>query len=115
MLIALVAGALLAGNALLCTVAIGELGEGLSTVVVNAHVLIFPSAAQKQPDHRNALVLEEPPPPIPRGLPGPQLQDCPLIHDPAVPAAIVYPRHDRPPSSVQEQALTRVSIIAPQS
>ncbi|MBO0813440.1 MAG: EamA family transporter [Microlunatus sp.] len=42
---ALVAGALFAGDALLWTAAIFELGAGLSTVVVNAQVLILPLLA----------------------------------------------------------------------
>lgn len=42
---ALLAGALFAGDALLWTAAIYELGAGLSTVVVNAQVLILPLLA----------------------------------------------------------------------
>lgn len=42
---AIVAGALFAGDALLWTAAIFELGAGLSTVVVNAQVLILPLLA----------------------------------------------------------------------
>jgi len=44
-LVALLAGALFAGDALLWTAAIGELGAGLSTVVVNAQVLMVPLLA----------------------------------------------------------------------
>lgn len=44
-LTALAAGVLFAGDALLWTAAIGELGAGLSTVVVNAQVLLLPLLA----------------------------------------------------------------------
>lgn len=43
--VAVCAGALFAGDALLWTAAIYELGAGLSTVIVNAQVLIFPLLA----------------------------------------------------------------------
>jgi pimeloyl-ACP methyl ester carboxylesterase len=65
---------------------------GLEHVVVIGHsmgAVIAYLAAERLPHRIDALVLEEPPPPVPLDLPAPQHPAGPSTHDPAVRDAIV--------------------------